>query len=59
MESFKNVIRTYRQKFTNVAAEIYKVNIIIFYVLNFRIHTLILLIRLKYWLDAINTKAKN
>lgn len=27
METFKNIIRSYRQKFANVAAEIYKVSI--------------------------------
>lgn len=26
METFKNIIRNYRQKFTGVASEIYKVN---------------------------------
>lgn len=37
MESFKNIIRTYRQKFTNVAAEIYKVSFNIFYLLTLQL----------------------
>lgn len=31
METFKNIIRSYRQKFANVAAEIYKVSYIQLY----------------------------
>jgi len=34
MESFKNIIKTYRQKFSNVATEIYKVSVTKLYSFN-------------------------
>lgn len=62
MDSFKNIIKTYRQKFTNVATEIYKVSVTKLYLFNFLLPCLIILIavfRLKYWLDVININVKS
>lgn len=61
METFKNIIRTYRQKFTNVASEISKVSFQSFidFISNFNIFNFQLIFRSKYWLDVINSKMKN